>query len=78
MPGDNVQGFLISAKVIFAASVLVVVERGTPTISAIYDLLSLGGNFNELFEKLASETAIAVAKSIYSRMEGIADRTLSA
>ena len=78
MPGDNVQGFLISAKEIFAASVLVVIERGTPTISAIYDLLSQGGDFNELFEKLADETEITEAKSIYGRMEGIADRTLSA
>jgi type IV secretion system protein VirD4 len=78
MSGDNVQGFLISAKEIFAASVLVVVERGTPTISAIYDLLSQGGDFNEMFEKLASETNIPEAKSIYGRMEGIADRTLSA
>ncbi len=78
MPGDNVQGFLISAKEIFAASVLVVIERRTPTISAIYDLLSQGGDFNELFEKLASETNIPEAKSIYGRMEGIADRTLSA
>lgn len=78
MPGDNVQGFLISAKEIFAASVLVVIERGTPTISAIYDLLSQGGDFNELFEKLTGETDIPEAKSIYGRMEGIADRTLSA
>lgn len=78
MSGDNVQGFLISAKEIFAASVLVVIERGTPTISAIYDLLSQGGDFNEMFKKLASETNISEAKSIYGRMEGIADRTLSA
>lgn len=78
MPGDNVQGFLISAKEIFAASVLVVIERGTPTISAIYDLLSQGGDFNEMFEKLSGETEIQEAKSIYGRMEGIADRTLSA
>lgn len=78
MPGDNVQGFLISAKEIFAASVLVVVDRGTPTISAVYDLLSSGGEFNEMFEKLAGETDIPESKSIYQRMAGIADRTLSA
>lgn len=78
MPGDNVQGFLISAKEIFAASVLVVVDRRTPTIAAIYDLLSQGGEFNEMFEKLACETEIPESKSIYQRMAGIADRTLSA
>jgi len=78
MPGDNVQGFLISAKEIFAASVLVVVDRGTPTIAAIYDLLSQGGEFNEMFETLAAETDIPESKSIYQRMAGIADRTLSA
>jgi len=78
MPGDNVQGFLVSAKEIFAASVLEVVKRGTPTIAAIYDLLSQGGEFNEMFAKLGEETSIPESKSIYLRMAGIADRTLSA
>jgi len=78
MSGDNVQGFLVSAKQIFAATVLVAVERNTPTMAAIYDLLSSGGEFNDMFKKLASETNIAEAKSIYQRMSGIADRTLSA
>jgi len=78
MAGDNVQGFLVSAKQIFAATVLVAVERGTPTISAVHDLLSGGGEFNEMFERLASETDVEEAKSIYQRMAGIADRTLSA
>ncbi|MDD9908660.1 MAG: type IV secretion system ATPase VirD4 [Ahrensia sp.] len=78
MPGDNVQGFLVSAKEILAASVLVVIERGTPTIAAIYDLLSQGGEYNAMFEKLASQTDVPESKSIYYRMAGIADRTLSA
>lgn len=78
MPGDNVQGFLISAKEIFAASVLVVIDQGDPTISAIYDLLSQGGDFNKMFERLAAGTEIPESKSIYSRMAGINDRTLSA
>lgn len=78
MSGDNVQGFLISAKEIFAASVLVVVDDENPTISAVYDLLSLGGDFNRMFERLANETDIPESKSIYQRMAGIADRTLSA
>jgi len=78
MPGDNVHGFLVSAKEIFAASVLVAIERGTPSIAAIYDLLSQGGEFNTMFEKLASQTHVPEAKSIYQRMAGIADRTLSA
>ena len=78
MSGDNVQGFLVSAKEIFAAGVLDVVDRGTPTIAAIYDRLSQGGEFNEMFETLADETNVPEAKSIYQRMAGIADRTLSA
>ncbi|MCP4935090.1 MAG: type IV secretion system ATPase VirD4 [bacterium] len=78
MSGDNVQGFLVSAKQIFAATALVAVERGTPTMAAVYDLLSQGGEFNEMFKKLASETNVEEAKSIYQRMSGIADRTLSA
>ena len=78
MTGDNVHGFLVSAKEIFAAGVLDVVDRGTPTIAAVYDRLSQGGEFNEMFENLASQTEVPEAKSIYQRMAGIADRTLSA
>lgn len=78
MEGDNVQGFLVSAKQIFSATVLAAIERGTPSMAAIHDLLSSGGDFNKMFQKLASETDIEEAKSIYQRMSGIADRTLSA
>ena len=78
MAGDNVQGFLVSAKQIFAASVLVAVERDTPTMAAVYDLLSEGGDFNKMFAKLAKQTKIEESKSIFQRMAGIADRTLSA
>lgn len=78
MAGENVQGFLISAKQIFAATVLVAVERGTPNMAAVYDILSEGGEFNTLFARLAKKTNVEEAKSIYQRMSGIADRTLSA
>jgi len=78
MAGDNVQGFLISAKQIFAATVLVAVERGTPNMAAVYDILSEGGEFNALFARLATKTNVEESKSIYQRMSGIADRTLSA
>lgn len=78
MSGDNVQGFLVSAKQIFAATALVAIELETPTMAAIHDILSEGGDFNKMFEKLAKQTEIEEAKSIYQRMAGIADRTLSA
>lgn len=78
MAGDNVQGFLVSAKQIFAATVLVAVERHKPTMAAVYDILSEGGDFNKLFAKLAEDTKVEEAKSIYQRMAGISDRTLSA
>ena len=78
MSGDNVQGFLVSAKQIFAAGVLAAVERGTPTIGAVHDLLSEGGDFAEMFESLAQGTRSEEARSIFRRMSGTADRTLSA
>ncbi|MFK5980834.1 MAG: type IV secretion system ATPase VirD4 [Rhizobiaceae bacterium] len=78
MAGDNVQGFLVSAKQIFAATVLVAVERHKPTMASVYDILSEGGDFNKLFAKLAKDTNVEEAKSIYQRMAGISDRTLSA
>ena len=78
MSGDNVQGFLVSAKQIFAAGVLAAVERDTPTIGAVYDLLSEGGDFAKMFKALAGWTEAPEAVSIFRRMSGTADRTLSA
>ena len=78
MGGENVQGFLVSAKQIFAAGILAAVERGTPTIGAVHDLLSGEGEFAEMFGELAEKTNVAEAKSIFRRMAGTADRTLSA
>ena len=78
MSGDNVQGFLVSAKQIFAAGILVAVERGTPTIGAVHDLLSGEGEFADMFGALVDGTNVAEAKSIFRRMAGTADRTLSA
>ena len=78
MGGENVQGFLVSAKQIFAAGILAAVERGTPTIGAVHDLLSGEGEFADMFGELAEKTNVAEAKSIFRRMAGTADRTLSA
>ena len=78
MGGENVQGFLVSAKQIFAAGILAAVERGTPTIGAVHDLLSGEGEFADMFGELAERTNVAEAKSIFRRMAGTADRTLSA
>ena len=77
--GENVQGFLVSAKQIFAAAVLVVIERGTPTIGAVHDLLDGEGegSFSDTFATLADETDIDEARSIFRRMAGISDRILS-
>ena len=78
MGGENVQGFLVSAKQIFAAGILVAVERGTSTLGAVHDLLSGEGEFADMFGELAEGTNVAEAKSIFRRMAGTADRTLSA
>ena len=62
LDGDTAQGFLDGARDIFAATALLVVQRGTPTIAAVHDALSGEGKDQTAFSMMASEVRSARAR----------------
>lgn len=66
--GKGAEGFLDGARDLFVAGVLACIERGTPTIGAVYDLFALPGEKYKLFAQLAEETSIPEVRRIFDNM----------
>lgn len=66
--GKGAEGFLDGARDLFVGGVLACIERGTPSIGAVYDLFSQPGEKYKLFAKLAEETQIAEVRRIFDNM----------
>lgn len=64
------ESFIDGSRDLFAAGIMAVIERQTPTIGAIYDLFSQPGDKFTLFSTLAEETNSREAKSIFNNMAG--------
>ncbi len=76
--GDSAQGFLGGARDIFAATALLCIERGTPTIAAIHDALSAPGKSAANLFKLGAEVKSREATSIFNKFSGRDEKHLSA
>ncbi|RZN13696.1 type IV secretion system ATPase VirD4 [Bradyrhizobium sp. Leo121] len=68
--GKGSEGFIDGARDLFAAGVLACIERGTPTIGAVYDLFTLPGEKYKLFAQLAEECQNQEARRIFDNMAG--------
>jgi type IV secretion system protein VirD4 len=66
--GKGSEGFIDGARDLFVAGVLACIERGTPTIGAVYDLFALPGEKYKLFAQLAEESQIPEVKRIFDNM----------
>ncbi|MBY5827875.1 type IV secretion system ATPase VirD4 [Rhizobium leguminosarum] len=66
--GRNAEGFLDGARDLLVAGILACIERGTPTIGAVYDLFTLPGEKYKLFAQLAEETQNKEAQRIFDNM----------
>lgn len=66
--GKGAEGFLHGARDLFVAGILACIERGNPTIGAVYDLFSLPGEKYKLFAQLAEETQNKEAQRIFDNM----------
>jgi type IV secretion system protein VirD4 len=66
--GKGAEGFLDGARDLFVAGILSCIERGTPTIGAVYDLFSQPGEKYVLFARLAEETQIPEARRIFDNI----------
>ncbi len=71
------EGFLEGARDIFAATAMLVVERKTPTIGAVFDALSQPGDAFATLRKLGDEVVSPEAKKIFYKMGGMEARILS-
>ena len=74
----SAEGFLEGAREIFAATVVYAIECKTPTIAAVYDLISQQGEAHKNFENMAEAAKAPESKSIFNRMASTDIRTLSA
>ena len=68
--GKGSEGFIDGARDLFVAGALACIERGNPTIGAIYDLFSQPGEKYKLFAQLAEESEIAEVRRIFDNMAG--------
>ncbi len=64
------ESFVDGSRDLFAAGIMRVIELGTPTIGAVYDLFSAPEEKTDLFSRLASETESREAASIFNNMAG--------
>lgn len=68
--GQGAEGFINGARDLFVAGILACIERGTPTIGAVYDLFAQPGEKYRLFARLAEETRNKEAQRIFDDMAG--------
>ncbi|TIL22196.1 MAG: type IV secretion system protein VirD4 [Mesorhizobium sp.] len=68
--GKGAEGFIEGARNLFIAGILACIERGTPTIGAVYDLFAQPGEKYKLFAKLAEESKIPEVTRIFDNMAG--------
>ncbi|SCY90374.1 type IV secretion system ATPase VirD4 [Rhizobium sp. NFACC06-2] len=68
--GKGSEGFIDGARDLFVAGILACIERGTPTIGAVYDLFAQPGEKYKMFAQLAAETKNVEAQRIFDNMAG--------
>ncbi|KQU85450.1 type IV secretion system protein VirD4 [Ensifer sp. Root31] len=68
--GKGAEGFIDGARDLFVAGVLACIERGEPTIGAVYDLFSQPGEKYKLFAQLAEGSKIPEVQRIFDNMAG--------
>ncbi|MEM8540485.1 MAG: type IV secretion system ATPase VirD4 [Pseudomonadota bacterium] len=68
--GKGAEGFIDGARDLFVAGILHCIERGTPTIGAVYDLFALPGEKYKLFAALAKDSKIPEVIRIFDNMAG--------
>lgn len=68
--GKGSEGFIDGARDLFVAGILACIERGNPTIGAVYDLFASPGEKYKLFAQLAEESRIPEVTRIFDNMAG--------
>lgn len=74
--GKGTEAWVDGSREIFAAAAVVALERQTPTIAAVYDLLTAPGAPGERLATLAAETRSGEARSVFNRFAGQPEKVL--
>jgi type IV secretion system protein VirD4 len=74
--GKGTESWVDGSREIFAAAAVVAHERGTPTIAAVYDLLTAPGASGALLAGLAAATRSGEARSVFNRFAGQPEKVL--
>ncbi|TPE47894.1 type IV secretory system conjugative DNA transfer family protein [Amaricoccus solimangrovi] len=74
--GKGTESWVDGAREIFAATAVVARERGTPTIAAVYDLLTQAGAATDLLAALAAATKSGEARSVFNRFASQPEKVL--
>ena len=75
--GASSSDWLGGCRLLFAAGAILAIERGTPTISAIYDMFTEPDTLAKLLRRLASETRNPEASRVFNQFSGYEDEQLS-
>ncbi|MBX4967712.1 type IV secretion system ATPase VirD4 [Rhizobium binae] len=68
--GKGSEGFIDGARDLFVGGILACIERGNPTIGAVYDLFASPGEKYKLFAQLAGESKVPEVVRIFDNMAG--------
>ena len=68
--GKGAEGFIDGARDLFVGGILACIERGNPTIGAVYDLFASPGEKYKLFAQLAEESSVPEVVRIFDNMAG--------
>ena len=74
--GKGTESWVDGAREIFAATAVVALERKTPTIAAIYDLLTAPGGSGALLAGLAAANRSGEARSVFNRFASQPEKVL--
>ncbi|MBP1807670.1 type IV secretory system conjugative DNA transfer family protein [Rubellimicrobium aerolatum] len=74
---ESTQGLLQGGIDIFVACGLLAFEQGRPTIGAIYDLATGGGNKQKAYAELACQVTYEPARRMLANLASINDKTLT-
>jgi type IV secretion system protein VirD4 len=74
---ESTEGLLDGGIELFVACGMLAFEQGTPTLGAIYDLATAGGDKRTAYKKLASRVNYPPARQSFTNLGSINDKTLT-
>ena len=75
--GGTSSDWIGGCRLLFAAGALLAIERGTPTIGAVYDMFTEPDALDKVLRRLGQEVVNPEAKRVFNQFSGYEDEQLS-